>query len=87
MSDAKYPEYAQTRGNCGFKFPPWVKLLHKYAQIGSKSNHMPEGVEFFENSSDVTRVIDNEGCSLWQSSGTTFVKDVTWVAGVEPNGS
>jgi hypothetical protein len=60
------------RGNCNFKMPPWIKLLHTHAQ--------PESgfPETFENSSDPTMVYDNQTCSFWAPSGLTYVQDRTW---------
>lgn len=59
------------RGNCNFKLPPWIKLLHTYAQIDG-------GGETFENSSDPTMVYDNQTCSFWTPSGRTYVQDRVW---------
>lgn len=77
-NDERYLQYAPTKGNCGLKFPPWMKLLHNHVQIGSKSNGFPEGVEYAENSTDWTRVDDSDTCDFWRASGLTYVKDQTW---------
>ena len=61
------------RGNCNFKMPPWIKLLHTHRQDVSNTHQ-----ESFENSSDPTMVYDNQTCSLWEPSGQTYVQDRVW---------
>lgn len=68
LGDQQYPT---KEGNCGFRFPPWVKLLHSHARIEG-------GSEVFENSRDVTLVQDADGCSFWHPSGLTYVRDQVW---------
>jgi hypothetical protein len=72
-------EYPATGGGCGLRFPPWVKLLHTHAKVGSKDSGFPVGEEYVENSNaDWTRVEDTESCDFWRASGATYVKDQTW---------
>jgi hypothetical protein len=67
------------RGNCNFKMPPWIMLLHTHAQReGSLS-------ESFENSTDPTMVYDNQTCSFWKPSGMTYVQDRVWTVSGEAN--
>jgi len=75
-NDEHYLEYAPTRGTCGLKFPPWMKLLHAHARVEK------DGTEYIENSSaDWTRVEDSDTCDFWRASGFTYVKDQTWSVG------
>ena len=60
------------RGNCNFKMPPWIRLLHAHAQADCG---IPES---FENSSDPTMVYDDQTCSFWAASGLMFVQDRIW---------
>ena len=75
-----------SRGNCGFKMPPWIRLLHAHAsettiaRDGSTGGR-PAMTETFENSGDPTMVYDTQTCSFWAPSGLTYVQDRTWTVG------
>lgn len=68
------PQFGTTRGNCGLRFPPWMKLRHTHARTPERGG----ACEVFENSSDVTLVYDADTCSFWRQSGLTYVKDQVW---------
>lgn len=84
-NDDRYLAYAPTRGQCDFKFPPWMKLLHTHARRSDspRSSDSPSAHEVVDNSSDWTRVEDADRCDLWRPSAASYVKDQTWSAADE----
>jgi hypothetical protein len=55
-----------------------MKLLHTHARPPDDDYASRRGDEVVDNSSDWTRVEDNDACSFWRPSGLTYVKDQTW---------